>query len=130
MSSKKRILVVDDEEQLRWMVKVSLENGGYEVIAAESGVKALEEAGKSKFDLFILDIMMPGLSGWDTLARLRELPSSKNTPVLMLSAKSTLTDVEQSLELGANDYVTKPFDVHTLNDKIKRLVGLSDSLPS
>ncbi len=130
MGDKKRILVIDDEAQIRWMMKLTLEGSGYEFIEAENGIRALELAAESSFDLFILDIMMPGISGWETLARLRALPKCRKVPVLMLSAKSTLTDVEQSLELGATDYVTKPFNVNQLNEKIKSLLGLTDSLPS
>ncbi|PCI36410.1 MAG: hypothetical protein COB53_09710 [Elusimicrobia bacterium] len=125
MKKKLKILVVDDEEQIRWMLKIGLEGSGWDVVHVGDGLAALKEVEASKFDLIILDIMMPGISGWDTLGRLRKLPHHKKTPVLMLSAKSTLGDVEQSLDLGANDYITKPFDLPTLHAKVDKLLGPS-----
>ena len=105
-----RLLVVDDIEENRNLLQRRLERRGYEVAVADSGQSALDAISAGGFDLILLDIMMPGISGLETLERLRLTNDRGSLPVIMVSAKSESEDVVQALELGANDYVTKPID--------------------
>mgnify|MGYP002512719215 CR=1 FL=1 len=102
-----KILVADDEAEIRDLLRLYLEKDGYEVLEAVDGIEALEKVKKEKPDLLILDIMMPGLDGYRVLRNLRE---NSNIPVIMLSAKDTNTDKILGLDLGADDYITKPFE--------------------
>ena len=103
-----RILVADDEPHIRAVVRAYLEREGYEVTEAEDGESALERARTSKLDLLVLDVMLPGRSGFDVLRALRGEGSSVG--VLMLTARDDVIDRVAGLELGADDYVTKPFE--------------------
>ena len=105
-----RLLVVDDNELNRDMLSRRLKSRGYEVTTAEDGQKALELVSAERFDLILLDIMMPVLSGIDVLRAIRERYSVAELPVIMATAKDQGTDVVEALTLGANDYVTKPLD--------------------
>jgi len=103
-----RILVADDEPHIRAVVRAYLEREGYEVVEAEDGEAALEHARNDGLDLLILDVMLPGRSGFDVLRSLRSEGSSVG--VLMLTARDDVIDRVAGLELGADDYVTKPFE--------------------
>lgn len=105
-----RLLVVDDNEDNRDMLARRLRRRGFEVETAEDGLVALAMIDTSSFDLVLLDIMMPGLSGLEVLAKLRETFPRAELPILMATAKSESTDMVEALKLGANDYVTKPID--------------------
>ncbi len=105
-----RLLVVDDNEDNRDMLARRLRKRGFEVDTAEDGFVALDRAEADHFDLIILDIMMPGMSGLEVLKRLREIYPRAELPILMATAKSGSEDMVKALELGANDYVTKPID--------------------
>lgn len=105
-----RLLVVDDNEDNRDMLARRLRKRGYDVDTAEDGFVALDRAEADHFDLIILDIMMPGMSGLEVLRRLREIHPRAELPILMATAKSGSEDMVKALELGANDYVTKPID--------------------
>ncbi len=102
---KYRILVADDEAEIRDFLRLYLEKDGYEVLEASDGMEALEKVKKESPDLLILDIMMPGLDGYRVLRNIRE---SSNIPVIMLSAKGSNADKILGLDLGADDYITKP----------------------
>ncbi len=101
-----RILVADDETEIRDVLRLYLEKEGYEVVEAADGPEALRLLKQEKIDLAILDIMMPGLDGYRVLRNIRE---ESNLPVLMLSAKGSDSDKILGLDLGADDYITKPF---------------------
>ena len=101
-----KILVVDDEKLLVKGVKFNLENEGYEVTAAYDGAAAVELAKKENFDLIVMDVMMPGLSGSEACMQIREF---SDVPIIMLTAKDAETDKITGLTLGADDYITKPF---------------------
>jgi DNA-binding response OmpR family regulator len=103
-----RILVADDEPHIREVVRAYLEREGYDVLEAEDGEKALELARKDGLDLLVLDVMLPGRSGFDVLRALRSEGSTVG--VLMLTARDDVIDRVAGLELGADDYVTKPFE--------------------
>ena len=104
------LLVVDDNDMNRDLLSRRLERKGYRVLTAADGRHALELVGKGSIDLVLLDIMMPGMTGIEVLRALREHSSASELPVIMVSAKGESKDVVQALELGANDYVTKPID--------------------
>lgn len=101
-----RVLVVDDDEMLLALVRVTLEKDGVEVATATRGEEALAAAASTSFDLVILDILMPGISGWEVLRRLR---ATDDVPVLILSTRDSEIDIARGLDLGADDYVAKPF---------------------
>src|SRR5687767_14272464 len=105
------LLVVDDSEMNRDMLRRRLERKGYRVITAENGEQALELVAREPIDLVLLDVMMPGLNGLDVLRILRKTPAGKDLPVIMATAKSESTDIVEALDAGANDYVVKPLDV-------------------
>ncbi|RJX28986.1 MAG: DNA-binding response regulator [Dethiobacter sp.] len=118
-SSVKTILIVEDDEEIVGLLRFNLENQGYRVITAEEGYKAQELVEKLKPDLILLDIMLPGLDGYEVCRILRSNKELENIPIIMLTAKSEELDVVLGLELGADDYVTKPFSVRELLSRIK-----------
>ncbi len=116
------ILVVDDEPYIGRIIQLKLESGPYAVELAHDGRSALERLSSGdRFDLVLLDIMMPHLSGLDVLAELRKLPGRERTPVIMLTAKGQDTDRTRAAELGATDFLTKPFSPKKLLARIDEL---------
>lgn len=113
----KKILVVDDEKAIRLLLKVNLEKEGYVVKEASNGVEALKKLEQGPFDLMILDVMMPELDGIDVCRRVKVL--YPNLPIIMLSAKSEEIDRILGLEMGADDYIAKPFSPRELLARIK-----------
>ena len=113
------ILVVDDEPRMTRFIRMNLELEGYRVIEAYSGLDALEKARTNLPDLVVLDVMMPELDGFDTLEMLREV---SNVPVIMLTVRSDEEDKVHGLELGADDYVTKPFGARELASRVKAVL--------
>ena len=114
-----KILVVDDEKLLVKGVKFNLENEGYEVTPAYDGVTAVELAKKENFDLIVMDVMMPGLSGGDACMQIREF---SDVPIIMLTARSEDSDKLMGFACGADDYVTKPFNILELKARIRALL--------
>lgn len=113
------ILVVDDEERIARMIRMNLEHVGYSVIEAYDGMQALEQIRTKIPNLIIMDVMMPGMDGYETLERLREF---SQTPVIMVTAKGEEEDRIRGLELGADDYVTKPFSPRELVSRVKAVL--------
>ena len=114
-----RILVVDDEKLLVKGMKFNLENEGYEVECAYDGASAVELAREGTFDLIVLDVMMPEVDGLEACMRIREF---SNVPVIMLTAKSEDADKLMGFECGADDYLTKPFNVLELKARVRALL--------
>lgn len=114
MMTAKRILAVDDEPDVLAMVRLALQCEGYEVTTAGNGEDALEEAASQTPDLIILDIMMPGLSGFDVLDRLRGDAATQLTPVVMLTADGQREHIRRALDEGVAQYIVKPFSVNEL----------------
>src|SRR5687767_3325942 len=108
MSVKARLLVVDDNEMNRDTMSRQLERAGYEVATAEEGIKALEMIDQQKFDLVLLDVMMPGLTGVELLKIVRADHPANELPIIMATARDKSENMVEALSLGANDYVTKP----------------------
>ncbi len=111
-----RILLVEDEEKLARMVELELNYEGYQVEKALDGREGLERALSGEFDLVLLDIMLPGMSGMEVLRRLRK---ESQVPVIMLTARDSVVDKVSGLDLGADDYVTKPFAIEELLARIR-----------
>lgn len=105
----KRILVVDDDEVIRRLLRSYLTQSGYEVVEAEDGEKAIERIGQERFDLIICDVMMPHKDGWEVVREVRSKPELSELPIIMLTAKGDDADMFKGYELGANYYMTKPF---------------------
>jgi len=112
--AKETILVVDDEEDILELVRHHLKREGYAVQCADSGEKALTAARTGPVDLIVLDLMLPGIDGLEVTRQLKNAPPTKHIPILMLTAKGEESDVVTGLELGADDYVTKPFSPRIL----------------
>ncbi|MEX0720918.1 MAG: response regulator transcription factor [Balneolaceae bacterium] len=129
MSDKQiKILVVEDEPSLIFTLKDTLENEGYEVVVAEEGTKAVELVNEHKPDLMILDLMLPGKSGYEILEEVRD--QKLTFPVIILTAKEQEVDKVQGLSLGADDYLTKPFGVKELLARIKARLRRSGTYSS
>src|ERR1700741_5449852 len=112
----KSILVIDDNKDIRENTAEILDLAGYKIFKAENGKKGVEQALKEKPDVIICDIMMPELDGYGVLHLLRKNPESQNIPFIFLTAKTERTDFRKGMEMGADDYVTKPFeDIELLN---------------
>jgi two-component system alkaline phosphatase synthesis response regulator PhoP len=126
--AKTRVLTVDDEGHILELLKYNLESNGYEVLQAESGEEALEILEKEKVNLVLLDLMLPGMDGLAVLRAIRSNESLKRTPVIMLTAKSEEIDTVLGLEMGADDYIAKPFGVHELGARIKAVFRRTDEL--
>ncbi|MFC2066245.1 response regulator [Chloroflexota bacterium] len=119
----KKILVVDDEKRIVEILKAYLERDGYQVSFAYDGRSALELARNNSPDLVILDLMLPEVSGWDVC---RELRRDSNVPIIMLTARDDTTDKIIGLELGADDYVTKPFDPKEIISRVRAVLRRSE----
>ncbi len=122
----KRILVVDDEKRMIDFIRMNLELEGYQVLEAHNGLEALEMIRTQLPDLVLLDVMMPELDGFETLRMLREF---SNVPVIMLTAKGEEDDKVYGLELGADDYITKPFGSRELSSRIRAVLRRAE-MPS
>jgi sigma-B regulation protein RsbU (phosphoserine phosphatase) len=118
------VLVVDDHEKNREICRINLELEEFDVILAEDGLQGYQRAENDKPDLILLDIMMPVMDGYEMLRRVRANPDLADTPVLMLTAKAASSDVVRALDLGANDYLKKPFDVEEMLARTRTLVSL------
>jgi CheY-like chemotaxis protein len=121
----KKILIVDDEEIIRKVLRINLLKWGYEVSEATDGVKALEQLGNDNYELLICDILMPNKNGWDVLKEMRSNPKTKDIPVIVLTAKNEDADMFKGYELGTNYYMTKPFTKNQLLYALKLMFGES-----
>ncbi|HYE18462.1 MAG TPA: response regulator transcription factor [Tepidisphaeraceae bacterium] len=121
--NKGTILIIDDEKDLIEMVRYNLEDKeGFDAISATDGQSGLEIAQRHKLDLIILDLMMPGIDGLEVCRRLRADPRSARVPIIMLTAKATESDRVVGLEIGADDYITKPFSPRELVARVRAIL--------
>jgi DNA-binding response OmpR family regulator len=123
LSPRPVILVADDDEDILTLVSVRLELAGYEVIKARSGDEALRLATEQSPDLAVIDVMMPGLNGFEVTRELRRRKLTSQTPVILLTALAQESDVARGLAAGADDYVKKPFDAADLRARVRRLLA-------
>jgi DNA-binding response OmpR family regulator len=120
---QQKVLVIDDDRELVQMLKTMLEKRNHQVAVACSGREGLRKAYKTRPDVVILDIMMPGMDGWEVCRRLREL---SNVPIIMLTARAGQNDVVHGLSIGADDYLTKPFSTEELEARIQAVLRRSN----
>ena len=120
--AKGKILVVDDEEHILELISFNLTNNGYKVIKANNGIDAVRLAIEEKPKLILLDLMIPGKDGYDVCREVRSNSEIRNIPIIMLTAKSEELDKILGLELGADDYITKPFSVRELLARVKAVL--------
>ncbi len=121
-----KVLVVDDEKDITALVAYHLEREGFQVLQAHDGLQALELVKRERPHLLVLDLMLPHLSGLDVCRRLRKEPDTARLPILMLTAKAEETDKVLGLELGGDDYLTKPFGPRELVARVKALIRRSE----
>ena len=120
MGNCNTVLLVEDEEHIRLVVEYNLRHDGFEVYIAENGPGALEAARKVVPDAILLDWMLPGMDGLEVLTELKHDKTTEHIPVFMLTAKGMPSDINRALELGANDYITKPFNPRQLGEIIRK----------
>lgn len=122
----KRLLIIDDDLTLIRLLRASLEKAGYEVRGAAGGIEGLREMYSYQPDLVILDVMMPGLDGWETCARIREM---SDVPIIMLTAKDAEADKVRGFQLGVDDYVTKPFSLAEFTARVNAVLHRAQKTP-
>jgi two-component system phosphate regulon response regulator PhoB len=120
--AKPTVLVVDDEEDIRELVELNLSREGYTILSCQTGEQALEQAASKLPDVIILDLMLPGIDGLEVCRRLKADSRTRQIAVVMLSAKGEEADIVTGLELGADDYVAKPFSGKVLAARVRRLL--------
>lgn len=123
---RKKILIIDDEHDFGVLLKLSLQENGFDVIIAEDGKSGLEKAKYEKPDLIILDLGLPGLSGEEVCRKIRKDECPKGVPIIMLTAKGSDADRIIGKVIGADSYLTKPCDTQILLKEIDRLIGTTD----
>ncbi len=119
----KKIVLAEDEPQIARLVEFKLKKEGYQVVSKGNGEEALAAIKAEKPDLILLDVMMPVMDGYEVLRRVKEDENLKNIPVVMLTAKAQERDVVKGIDLGADDYITKPFHPAELLARVKRILG-------
>lgn len=122
MTQKPKLLLIEDEEDIAALIKLQADLSGYKLLVEVDGINGYRSVEREKPDLVILDIMLPGQSGLDVCRKIKHNPELKHTPVIILSAKSEELDVVLGLELGADDYVTKPFSPKVLFSRVKAVM--------
>jgi CheY-like chemotaxis protein len=120
------VLVVDDEPQVAWMLQFSLEAEGYRTFTARDGRAALEAVREHRPHLMLLDIMMPIMDGWGVLEQLKRMPDADRPRVIVVSARTSARDRDRAQELGANAFVSKPFDIDHMLQTVASLLGSGD----
>ena len=120
MKEQQIVLVVEDDESIRALVDYNLKLDGFQVVATDNGHSAVELAREWSPDLILLDIMMLGMDGLQTLAMLKNREATRNIPVIMLTAKGMIGDIERAYAQGADGYITKPFDPIQLGQRLRR----------
>lgn len=130
VSHNKKVLVVEDERDISRLIKHYLEKEGFRVLTAASGVEALKKVKEEKPDLLVLDLMLPEMDGLEVCKRVRAVPETAMLPIIMLTAKAEESDTVIGLELGADDYVTKPFSPKALVARAKALLRRLERSPA
>ena len=120
--AKERILIVEDEEDILELVTFNLAKEGYQITGVLSGEDAVRKIKSESVDLVILDLMLPGIDGLEVAKILQSDPETKHVPIIMLTAKGEETDIVTGLELGADDYITKPFSPKVLNARVRAVL--------
>jgi EAL domain-containing protein (putative c-di-GMP-specific phosphodiesterase class I)/DNA-binding response OmpR family regulator len=124
-----RILIVDDDEDVLLIVQTILDNAGYTAVVARNGREGVEKAIEGHPDLILLDVMMPELSGWEVCTTLKSAPETRHIPIAMLTVKSEIRDLITGMQVGADDYITKPFTRKKLLSTVRRLLEEKRAAP-
>ncbi len=124
-----KILVVDDDRAINELIKVNLKLAGYEVVQAFDGTQGFALAKQELPNMVILDVMMPNVDGYTVAQRIRQNDSTKNMPILMLTALSDIEDKGRGFAIGIDDYLVKPFDMEELKMRVKAILKRSNQLP-
>lgn len=127
--AEEKILIVDDEEHIRELIKFNLENNGYKTICADNGLDGLRIAKEENLQLILLDLMLPGMDGYDVCKEIRRDTNISTTPIIMITAKGEEFDKVLGLELGADDYITKPFSIRELLARVKAILRRTNIKP-
>ena len=125
MPGRPRVLIVEDDETIRQLIAVNLELEGFDTFAAVDGQDGLDKIKSIRPDVITLDVMMPGLDGWQVVAALRADPATRTIPILMLSARAQEADIQRGSRAGVDAYITKPFDPDELVATVRRLAGMT-----
>jgi DNA-binding response OmpR family regulator len=120
-----KILIAEDEPDIRELISLTLQFGGYDVVSAKDGAEAVDAAKNDNFDLILMDVRMPRMTGYEACRILRSTDSTKEIPIIFLSAKGQESEVRAGLDAGADDYILKPFAPDMLTRKIKEVLKLS-----
>ena len=127
--SREHILIVEDEEDILELIRYNLSKNGFRITGVLSGEDALKKVSKESFDLVVLDIMLPGMDGLDVCRALKKNEKTQHIPIIMLTAKGEESDVVTGLELGADDYIVKPFSPKILISRIKTVLRRKSAEP-
>ena len=127
LNEKNKILIVEDEQDIRDLLIFNLQKEGFKVESVDNGDSALSLIRKNNFDLILLDLMLPGIGGFDLTRILKNDKKTSKTPILMLTAKGEESDIVKGLELGADDYMTKPFSIKVLIARINKILIKSNN---
>lgn len=128
--SKLKILAVDDEEDILELLRFNLTKEGFTVVCAASGEEALKSALSNRPDLILLDLLLPGMDGLEVARRLKNDPVTKETPIIMVTAKGEEADIVTGLEVGAEDYITKPFSRKVMIARVRAVLRRKASVPA
>jgi len=118
-----KILIAEDDKDIRDLIVLTLEFNGFDVVPVEDGKLAVERAQQEMFDIILMDVRMPRMTGYEACRRLKENESTQSIPIIFLSAKGQETEIQTGLEAGASDYVLKPFSPDALIQKIKGVLA-------
>jgi len=127
--AKESILVVEDEDDIRELLRYNLAKEGYQVTGSASGEEALRAVKAARPDLLVLDLMLPGMDGLEVCRSLKQDPLTRDLPIVMLTAKGEEADIVAGLELGADDYVTKPFSLRVLLARLRAVLRRRSTPP-
>jgi len=128
--TKKKILIIEDDADIRNLIRLNLTREGYDVASAEDGEEGLRLARKDQFDLMILDLMLPNMNGLDVCRAVRADEKMRGTGILIVTAKDDEADIVTGLELGADDYLVKPFNVRVLTARVRAVLRRQSGLPA
>lgn len=120
----KKVLIVEDEPNILLAVKMCMEQAGYEVITAQDGITAVQEAIDNHPDLILLDIVIPKMNGYLVCEALKQEESTRNIPVVVISARAQEEDIVRAKSIGAVDYIVKPFSPEELRSKVQKVIGM------
>ncbi|HSM57152.1 MAG TPA: response regulator [Candidatus Sulfomarinibacteraceae bacterium] len=120
-----KILIAEDDQDIRELVTLTLQFNGHEVVSAVDGVQAVEKAEGETFDLILMDVRMPRMTGYEACRRLREMESTREIPIIFLSAKGQEAEIQAGLQAGATQYILKPFAPDVLASRIDSVLAES-----